>query len=398
MTSIIFTVKMTDMSIHRILLKPKKSFFLFGPRGTGKSTWLKKQIQTDLIIDLLKNKDFHRFSTRPELLAEIVEGNPSYKTIVIDEIQKLPSLLDEVHALIFDHDSRIQFILTGSSARKLKKSNVNLLAGRALVRHFYPLSFSETKDVFNLENCLKFGMLPEIFSFETEAEKKDYLDSYVQTYLKEEIQQESLVRSLPSYLKFLEHFALRNAQVINLQNLSQEIGIPRTTISGYLDILQDTLLGLKLEPLHLKAKVKEVSLSKFYFFDTGVVRALSQSLDSDISADESGFLFETYILHELKCYSDYFQKRWQFNYWGTPSENEVDFVISSGKSIWGLEVKSSKKWTKDFNSGLNVLLAAGKIKKAIGIYTGQDVIKSGEVMVYPVRQFIEKLFSGKFDE
>lgn len=385
------------MPIQRILNKPKKSFFLFGPRGTGKSTWLKKQIQTDLIIDLLKNKDFLRFSSRPELLSEIINGNPQYKTIVIDEIQKLPILLDEVHALIFDHGSEIQFILTGSSARKLKKSNVNLLAGRALVRHFHPLSFSEVKDLFHLENCLKFGMLPEIFSFETEADKKDYLDSYVQTYLKEEIQQEALVRSLPSYLKFLEHFALRNAQVINLQNISQEIGIPRTTINGYLEILQDTLLGLKLEPLHLKAKVKEVSLAKFYFFDTGVVRALSQNLDADISSEDKGFLFETYILHELKCYSDYFQKRWQFNYWGTPSENEVDFIISSGKKMWGLEVKASKKWTKDFNSGLSVLLDAGKIKKAIGVYTGQEIVKSGDVTVYPAHQFIENLFSGKFD-
>lgn len=328
------------MSIQRILNKPQKSFFLFGPRGTGKSTWLKKQIQTDLIIDLLKNKDFQRFSTRPELLAEIIQGNPEFKVVVIDEIQKLPILLDEIHALIFEHGKEIQFILTGSSARKLKKSNVNLLAGRVLVRHFHPLSASELKGSFHIEDSLKFGMLPEILSFETESEKKDYLESYVQTYLKEEIQQESLVRSLPSYLKFLVHFALRNGQVINLQNLSQEIGIPRTTISGYLDILQDTLLGLKLEPLHLKAKVKEVSLSKFYFFDTGVVRAISQNLDSDISAEQKVFLFETYILHELKCYSDYFQKRWQFNYWGTPSENEVDFIISSGKSIWGLEVKS----------------------------------------------------------
>ncbi len=354
-------------------------------------------MQGFFIIDLLKHKDFHKFSTQPELLSEIIQGNPEYKTIAIDEIQKLPILLDEVHALIFDHDSRIQFILTGSSARKLKKSNVNLLAGRALVRHFHPLSFSEIKDLFDLDDCLKFGMLPEIFSFETVAEKKDYLDSYVQTYLKEEVQQESLVRSLPSYLKFLEHFAIRNAQVINLQNLSQDIGIPRTTINGYLDILQDTMLGLKLEPLHLKAKVKEVSLSKFYFFDTGVVRALSRNLDSDISTQEKGFLLETYILHELKCYSDYFQKRWQFNYWGTPSENEVDFIISAGKSLWGLEVKSSKKWTKDFNSGLKVLMAAGKIKKAIGVYCGQDVIKSDEITVYPVGKFIENLFSGKFD-
>lgn len=295
-----------------------------------------------------------------------------------------------MHSLIFESDNKLQFILTGSSARKLKKKNVNLLAGRALLRNFHPFSMLEIEDKFNLNESLKYGMLPQVWNLDSEEEKKDYLVSYVETYLKEEIQQEAAVRSLPSYLSFLEHFALRNAQVINLQNISNETGVARTTLNGYLDILEQTLLGYKLAPIHLKAKVKEVSSSKFYFFDTGVTRALAKNIDNEIT-QEKGFLLETYILHELKTYSDYFQKRWEINYWCTPSENEVDFIISRGKERIGLEVKSSKKWDKEFSNGLHTLLDTGRISQAYGIYLGDDIIKKNNVTIFPVKDFIHFL-------
>lgn len=248
----------------------------------------------------------------------------------------------------------------------------------------------ESEDKFNLNESLKYGMLPQVWNLDSEEEKKDYLVSYVETYLKEEIQQEAAVRSLPSYLSFLEHFALRNAQVINLQNISNETGVARTTLNGYLDILEQTLLGYKLAPIHLKAKVKEVSSSKFYFFDTGVTRALAKNIDNEIT-QEKGFLLETYILHELKTYSDYFQKRWEINYWGTSSGNEVDFIISRGKERIGLEVKSSKKWDKEFSNGLHTLLDTGRISQAYGIYLGDDIIKKNNVTIFPVKDFIHFL-------
>ena len=382
------------MTSLRLLKCPRQSFFLLGPRATGKSTWLKHQVKPDYTVDLLKAKEYQRFSTNLSLLSEILEANPKYSTIVIDEIQKLPVLLDEVHSLIFEYDNKLQFILTGSSARKLKKKNVNLLAGRALVRNFHPFSMMEIEDKFKINSSLMYGMLPHVWNLNSDEDKKDYLISYVDTYLKEEIQQEAAVRSLPSYLSFLEHFALRNAQVINLQNISNEIGVARTTITGYLDILEQTLIGFKLAPLHLKAKVKEVSTPKFYFFDTGVTRALAKTLDHEMS-HEKGFLLETYILHEIKTFSDYFQKRWAVHFWGTPSENEVDFIISSGTKRIGVEVKSSNRWDKDFNSGLNVLLETGKISRAYGVYLGKDIIKKDKVMIYPVVEFVKLMFNNK---
>lgn len=382
------------MASNRIMKKPSGSFFLFGPRATGKSTWVVNQCAPDYIVDLLKAKDFQRFSTHLSLLREIIQANPKYKTIVVDEIQKLPELLDEIHSLIFESNNKLQFILTGSSSRKLKSKNVNLLAGRALVRNFHPFSYTEISSQFNLDLALKYGLLPEVWNRTSEEDKKDYLSSYVQTYLKEEIQQEAAVRSLPAYLSFLEHFALRNSQVINLQNVSNEVGVARTTISGYLDILEQTLLGFKLSPLHLKAKVKEVSLPKFYFFDMGVVRSLAQQLD-EAPTVEKGSLLETYILHEIKTYSDYFQKRWEVHYWGTPSDNEVDFIVSSGKLRIGIEVKSSPRWDKDFNRGLKVLLEAGKITNAYGVYIGKEIIKKDNVMIYPVIEFVKLMYQNK---
>jgi predicted AAA+ superfamily ATPase len=384
---------MTDMTSKRIIKKPSTSFFLLGPRATGKSTWIQEQVKPDFKIDLLKARDYQKYSTNFNLLRAVLEGNPNFKVIVIDEVQKLPELLDEVHSLIFESRNKLQFILTGSSARKLKKKNVNLLAGRAVVRYFHPFSMEEIRNKFKIQLALKYGMLPQIWNLHSEEEKKDYLIAYVDTYLKEEIQQEAAVRSLPSYLKFLEHFALRNGQVINIQSLAGEIGIPRTTINGYLDILEQTLLGFKLAPIHLKAKVKEVATAKFYFFDTGVVRALGNQLDNELGI-EKGTLLETLVLHEIKTFTDYFQQRWEIHFWGTPSENEVDFIVSKGKVSIGIEVKSSKTWHKDFNSGLETLLKAGKIESAFGVYLGTEKLKSGSVTVFPFEKFIELMHKG----
>jgi predicted AAA+ superfamily ATPase len=389
-------LKNKHKSIHRSLVPPKDSFFLFGPRATGKSTWLNQNLKADFFIDLLKSKDFLRFSQHPEDLSDLVKGNPKWKCIVIDEIQKVPHLLDEIHSLIFSSHNKLQFILTGSSARKLKREHANLLAGRALVRKFHPITGYELATNLNINELLEFGMLPRIFGLKTIDEKKDYLYSYVETYLKEEIQQEALTRNLPAYSKFLEHLALRNSQVLNLQNLSSQIGVARTTLKGYLEILEDTLIGQTLQPLHLQAKVKEVSTPKFYFFDTGVVRALSQTLDDPLDSISKGSQLETYILHELVSYSDYFQKRWNFYYWGTPSDSEVDFIISHGKTNFGIEVKSSVKWKDEFNKGLNILIDAGKIKKGFGVYLGNEIIQKDRIVVIPAKQFSQILTENKF--
>lgn len=385
---------MSTTSVSRIIPTTKQNFFLFGPRGTGKSTWLKKQLNPDLTVDLLSSKTFQQYSLNLNLLREIVDANKKYKIIVIDEIQKLPALLDEVHSLIFDKEDEIQFILTGSSSRKLRRGGVNLLAGRAVIRNFHQFSMMELKSKFNIDKALEFGLMPKIWNLETDEEKKDYLYSYVDTYMKEEIQQEAAVRNISSYQKFLEHFAIRNGQVINISRLAGEIGIPRTSINGYLEILEETLLGFRIAPIHLKAKAKEVSTPKFYFFDPGVVRVLSGNIENSMDLIK-GSLFETYILHEIKTYSDYFLKRLEVYYWGTPSESEVDFILCKGSAKIGVEVKSSKRWGKDFNRGLEILVQSKKINKAYGVYLGKEKLVVGNVNVYPVKDFVTALFKGE---
>lgn len=384
------------MHFKRMLPVPQKSFFLFGPRGTGKSTWLKEVFNPQLTVNLLKTDDYLSYSANPSQLRHQVLALPQKSKIVIDEVQKIPALLNEVQYLLFESNHNYTFALTGSSARKLKGKDINLLAGRAATRNMFTLNSNELGKKFDLMSILSHGSLPQIYSCDSRQEIIDYLLSYANTYLKEEIQQEALVRNLNSYHRFLRHMALMNGQVLNLQTISQESSVPRASLSNYLTILQDTLLGDVLEPLHLKAKVKEVSTPKFYFFDVGIVHALRNELKEKSYLTDGSFL-ENFILNELKSYSHYTNQMWEFNYWGTPSNNEVDFVISSGRKRWALEVKMSKNWKNEFNTGLKVLLAENKITRAIGIYNGDKKLKIDKLEIYPIEDFLELLYLGKFD-
>ncbi len=377
----------------RTLLPPRSSFFLFGPRGTGKSTWLRDQFRPDLRIDLLRSSEFLELQSNPSSLRGRVEALPSKAKIVIDEIQKVPALLDEVHSLIFDHPG-FQFALTGSSARKIRKAQANLLAGRAVRRQFFSLTSHELGEDFDLSEILHHGSLPESINLKSVAEKKDYLLAYVDTYLKEEIQAEAAVRNIPSYHRFLKHAAIMNGQVLNLNNISREASVKRATLDGYFSIVDETLLGTFLEPIHLRAKVKEVSTPKFYFFDCGLVRALRNELDDKLDS-EKGFLFETFILNELKAYSSYHQKNWDFFYWGTPSGGEVDFIVAQGKRKIGIEVKASTAWKNEYQRSLQELLDAKKIDRAVGVYDGKSNLKKGDVEIFNVSSFCKSLHSGK---
>jgi predicted AAA+ superfamily ATPase len=384
------------MSYKRALKIPAHSFFLFGPRGTGKSTWLRDQFKPDLTIDLLKTETFLEMSTSPEKLRAYVEALPKNSRVVIDEIQRIPSLLNEVHSLIFDFEDQYQFALTGSSARKLKKENVNLLAGRALTRQFFPLSSHELGDDFSVEDVLQFGSLPRAVNLKKNEDKIEYLMSYVETYLREEIQQEAVVRNLQAYNRFLKHAAIMNGQVINLSNISREAAIPRATLDGYFSILKDTLLGDFVESIHLKAKVKEVSTPKFYFFDCGVVRALRQELRQPLGP-EKGFLLENLVLNELKTFSSYHALGWEIYYWGVPSGNEVDFIINLGKKNIGIEIKAAKVWRKEYSQGLNLLFKEKKIHRAIGIYQGKEKLKQDGIEIFPVEKFLKALWNGQIE-
>ena len=379
------------MNIKRLLSIPNQHFFLFGPRGCGKSSWLKDQFIPDLNIDLLKSVQFLELSARPEILSEKVAALPNGGKIVIDEIQKLPIILDEVHSLIFEHRKKIQFALTGSSARKLKRSHANMLAGRAIKKEMFPFVSAELGDAFNVLDAITWGTLPALNQCENVQDKKDFLYTYVDTYLREEIQMDAAVRNLPTYNRFLKHAAIMNGQTLNLSNISREAGIPRSTLDGYFQILQDTLLGTFLEPIHLNAKIKEVSTPKFYFFDCGVVRALRHELDDELG-QEKGFLLETLILNELRAYSSYFSKQLEIFYWATPSHAEVDFIVCKGKTKIAIEVKSSRTWKKEFNLGLHSAADSRKLDRLIGVYLGSDPLVSEGIDVWPVETFLSKLF------
>lgn len=382
------------MRFKRLLQDPDRSFFLFGPRGTGKSTWLQEQFKPDLTIDLLRSDEYLKLSADPSLLRARVEALPPDSKIVIDEIQKLPILLDEVHSLIFKYGNQLKFALTGSSARKLKQANANMLAGRAVKREMFPLCSQELGGDFDLEDALNFGTLPGLLEFAHNREREDFLYSYVETYLREEIVQEAAVRKLQNYHRFLRHAALMNAQVVNMSNISREAGVARSTVDGYFEILVDTLLGTFVEPIHLKAKVKEVVSPKFYFFDCGVVRALRGDLDETLK-NGLGELVETFVLNELRAYSSYLGKNLEFNYWGTPSGAEVDFIVSKGESKWAIEVKSAKRWDAKFNKGLHSAAESRKLDRLIGIYQGDHRLKVEDVDVYPIRDFCNELFAGR---
>ncbi len=376
----------------RLFQVPKDTFFLFGPRGTGKSTWLKNEFKAEVYIDLLRSENFMDYSQDPSLLRSRLLARRERKIqVVIDEIQRVPQLLNEVHALIEDFPGKYYFALTGSSARKLRRSDANLLAGRSLTRYFFPLVKMELGFQFDLAQALKYGTLPKIDSLKESINKEDYLRAYAQTYLKEEVQQEAFVRNLPSYIKFLKHLALNNGKVLNLSNLSREAGISRAPLENYMSIIMDTLLGTTLEPIHLHAKIKEVSTPKFYFFDCGVVETLAGNIGEPLG-ERVGNLFETLVFNELRAFSEYSRKHFSIHYWGTPSENEVDFILCKGKKLVGIEVKHSKKWRPEFSMGLDVLLSSKRIQKAFVVYLGESEEVHRNVLALPFGKFIDRLY------
>ena len=379
----------------RRLLLPERSFFLFGPRGTGKTTWLRDLLPDAHWVDLLADRELVRLLREPGLLTREVEALPARSWVVVDEVQKLPALLNEVQDLLVRRGPRIRFALTGSSARKLRRSDVNLLAGRAINRRFFPLTASELGQDFDLERALRFGTLPAVWAdARSDADRIDILEAYAENYLTQEIRQEALVKSLDSFSRFLEVAAQMNAQVTNVSGIARDAGVARPTVQGYFEILIDTLVGVWLPAWRPRAKVKEVGHPKFYFFDTGAVRALARGLREPIAAVERGVLLETYLLHELRAWIDASGCGGELSYWRTPSGSEVDFVWSRGGRSVGIEVKAAERWRREDGAALRELLAAGRLRRAFGVYRGRTALRDGEVSVLPVGTFLERLAAG----
>lgn len=378
---------------HRQLkLRPllqKKSIFLLGPRATGKSFLIDKELGNSAIIfNLLRSDLYLRLSASPWELEALINAQLMQKKtdiIVIDEIQKTPQLLDEVHRLI--EERKYRFLLTGSSARKLKKNHANLLAGRAWPAHLYPLSFSEIPQ-FQLEKYLRFGGLPAVYS---SLDPLEELNAYVQTYLYEEIQSEGLVRKLPQFSRFLVTAALSNGQMLNFAQVASDTGVPASTIREYYSILEDTLLGFMLTPWTKSKKRKAISTAKFYLFDTGVCHTLAQTKTLDRNSDLYGRSFEHWVGLELKSYLSYKRLNLPLHYWCTLHKQEVDFLIDDEVAI---EVKATKKVTANDLKNLKLLQEEKMVKKYYLVT--QDTLESKDSSIHCIhwKTFMDRLWSG----
>lgn len=381
--------------IRRLLKAPPSSFFLLGPRATGKTTWLEQSLGGAKWYNLLESGEYLRLSQNPALFSLEVSALPLNSWIVIDEVQRIPALLNEVHNLIFKSRNKYNFALTGSSARKLKSKDVNLLAGRAINKQFFPLSLQELSLQYNFEDVLHFGLLPAVYLVKEKSQKIAQLEAYAVNYLREEIQQEALVRNLQAFHRFLEIAALTNGQILNLAAIARNTGVSRPTAQGYFQALMDTLMGTLLPPWQQRPRVKQVVHPKFYFFDMGVVNALRGGLRDPLESVEKGFLLETLVLHELRSYINFSDCGGQLSYWRTPSGSEVDFIWSRAKTHVGIEVKLAREWKQEFGKALKELASEKKFSRCFAVYTGERVLQDGPITVLPLKEFIAWLYQGK---
>ena len=333
-------------------LAERKSLFLFGPRSTGKTTLLRAQFDSCAIVNLLRSSVYLPLAEDPSRLREVVaegraDASSERPVVVIDEIQKLPRLLDEVHDLI--ETERVHFVLSGSSGRKLKRSGVNLLGGRAWQANLFPLTFAEIPDL-DLGRYLLHGGLPQVYDAEYPEEE---LDAYVNTYLREEIRGEALVRNFAHFARFLNVAAVCNGQQLNFANVSRDTGVPATSVRSYFDILADTFIGFLLQPWRGSRRRKAVATARFYFFDVGVANYLRGISALNRNSSEYGIAFEHFIAMELRSYLSYRHRlRSELTYWRTQSGVEVDFLVGSTAAI---EVKASRRVTDRDLKGLRAL-------------------------------------------
>lgn len=371
---------------QRVLPLPNKSFFLFGPRATGKTTWLQAAFPNALVISLLDTETYFRLSSRPGDFADLVLATPKSQWIVLDEVQRIPELLNQVHAL----SEQRRFALTGSSARKLKRGKANLLAGRALVRNLFPLVRAEygSRD---LNSVLRFGTLPGVMNLPSDAERIDLLDAYVGTYLREEIKEEALTRNVPSFSRFLVIAALANAEVTNLSNIARDSMVARATVSTFFEILEDTLIGRRLPSYTPKLRIKETAHPKFYLFDTGVTRALQSRTRDSLPPEERGKLFETYVFHELLAHTSYSRVGGEWSYWRTHNGVEVDFIWRRADKVVAIEVKSKTRWEVRDDAGLLAFSELHPKAKRFGVYLGAHPLQRPFGRVLPIADLLSLL-------
>ncbi|MBD3315074.1 MAG: AAA family ATPase [Chitinivibrionales bacterium] len=378
-----------DVSITRKLsLRPvleRRSCFLFGPRQTGKSWMIRDQFAGCKVYNLLNSSTFITLSQSPARIRQ--ELGPGDRIVVIDEIQKLPTLLDEVQLMI--EEQGVTFLLTGSSARKLRRGGVNLLGGRARVRHLHPFIRDELGDRFDLLRALDIGLLPSIYLSD---EPYTDLASYAGVYLREEIAAEAVVRNVPAFSRFLTVAALCHGQIVNQSNVAADAQVSRTTVHEYYEILRDTLMGFELPAWKKTIKRKPFSTSKFYLFDSGVARSLQHRKGLQFGATECGEAFETYIFHEIRAYLDYTDAEADVAYWRSTSGFEVDFVLGDATAI---EVKAKANVAGHDLKGLRALKEETTLKHYIVVSLEDSPRVVDDIKIWPWEVFLQALWEGE---
>jgi uncharacterized protein len=366
----------------RIISYPEStSFFLFGPRSTGKSTWVQSQFPSALFVDLLKASTFNRLTAQPDRLERMIpDGFPDW--IVIDEIQKIPPLLDEVHRLI--EKRGLRFILTGSSARKLRRGGVNLLGGRALTLRMYPLTAAELKNDFDLRRALDHGLIPLAY---TAQDPRDFLESYIQVYLQEEVAQEGLIRNIGSFTRFLESASFSQGSILNVSTVARDCAVPRKTVEGYFDILKDLHIGYRIPIFQKRAKRKTQAHPKFYFFDAGLFRALRPVGPLETHGETAGPALETLVLQELLALNAYLRTRYSIGYWRSAANSEVDFILYGEKAFFGIEVTGASRVREGDVAGLKALLKQYPGAEAFLLYAGDEAYYEDGIRFVPLTDF-----------
>ncbi len=370
----------------RLIIPPKdKSFFLFGPRGTGKTTWVKSKFPKALYLDLLEAELFNDLLANPQRLENFIPKNFS-DWVVIDEVQRIPELLNEVHRLIEKY--KYKFILTGSSARKIRRRGINLLAGRALSYHLFPLTAAELAGSFDLDRSLAYGQLPCAY---TEEDPKAYLESYVKTYLEEEIKQESFTRNLGAFSRFLEAASFSQGSVLNISSVARDCSVERKVVENYFTILEDLLIAYKIPVFTKRAKRRLAAHPKFYFFDVGLYRTLRPAGPLDIPEEIGGHALETLFLQELIAMNTYLTLGYNIFYWMTSNKVEVDFVLYGAKGIKAFEIKRAGKISNSMLKGLKAFQEDYPQSQAYFIYGGERRLREGEIEIIPIKEALKNL-------
>jgi len=363
-----------------------ESFFLWGARQTGKSTLLKKLFPRSLWFDLLQTDVFERFQRNPSQLREVIMATQPSEPVVIDEIQKIPTLLDEIHWLI--ENTHTRFVLSGSSPRKIIRSQANLLGGRALRYELFPLVSSEIPD-FDLLRALNHGLLPRHYLSDN---PKKLISSYIGNYLRDEIIAEARIRNVSSFSRFLEVAAFSNGEMVNYTNIASECGVSAPTVKEYFQILEDTLTGRFLPSFQKRPKRRVILAPKFYYFDVGLVNYLLKRGRIELGSEIFGNAFEHFIYQEIVAHSHYSGIQYPLYYWRTASQIEIDFVL--GDHEVAIEVKSTANANPRHAKGLKSFAEDYPIKKQILITNDLYPRQMGSVLVLPWKVFLEKLWGG----